>query len=111
MVCSGALLVAGAAEYRVIPEDPRLRHPLRRSMLAGVFHDHAQPALAGGIIGGPQNPHARLIHLHDGIDALARTQGEHLDGARVGHRIAIQRQHVELMARAGRWCGSPRRWH
>ncbi len=101
MVCSGALVGGGTAEHRVVPEDARLRDPLRRPVLAGVFDDDAQTALAGGVIGGSQYPHARLIHFHDGIDALARSQGQHLDRLRVRDRIAIQGQHMELMAGQG----------
>ena len=58
------------AKDGVIPS-ARLRfRPLRRAALPGVFdHDtHAHSRML--VFGGAENPHSRLFHLDDGIDAF-----------------------------------------
>ncbi len=73
------------------------RHPLRRAVLIGVFDHNAQAALANRILRRAQDPNAGLVHLHDRVDALTRTQHQNVHGRRRGHRISIQRDHVEFV--------------
>ena len=39
-----------------------------------------------------------LVHVHDGIDALPGAEQNCIDRLRIGHRVAVQRDHLELMA-------------
>ncbi len=86
------------AEDRIVPTGFRRRRPLRRAVLIGVFDDNAQAAFAHRVLGRAHDPDAGLVHLHPGIDALARTQHQHVHRRRRGHRISVQRDHVEFVA-------------
>ncbi len=109
MVCSGA---AGAP---LRPHGRRACNPRRLpgcgthcgcAMLVGVLDHDAEAGLADGVIGRAQDPDAGLVHFDVGVDALAGAERQHLDGLRRGHRVAIERQHLELVTGQGDACGS-----
>ncbi len=87
-------------EHRVIPgAAPWIRGllPLRIAGLAGVLHHHAHAHLAFFFVHGTENPHARILHFNNGIDALADVQIKHLHGLGPRNRITVHRGHPELM--------------
>ena len=62
-----------------------------------------RPVLRIRLLGCAQDPDARLVHLDDGIDALAGAEQDPIDLLRNRDRIAIQRDHLKL------WPGSAMR--
>ena len=67
-------------------------------MLVGIFNDHSQARVAQIILDRAEDPDTWVVHLDDGIDALAGTEKEGLDHPRRGDRVAIERKHLECMA-------------
>ncbi|HEX7090888.1 MAG TPA: hypothetical protein VF192_12180, partial [Longimicrobiales bacterium] len=74
------------------------RDPAGLAAGAGIL-DHDAHAVAAVIVPRrAQDPDARVVHCHDGINAFRHAQGQHADAAGSGDRIAVQRDDLELVA-------------
>ena len=54
--------------------------PLGLAVLVGVLDDEAEAGAADGVFGGAEDPDAGVVHLDDGVDALAGADEEGVDG-------------------------------
>ncbi len=54
-----------------------------------------------GSSGAPEDPDAGVVHLDDGVDALAGAEEEGFDELGVGDGVAVERDDLELVAGEG----------
>lgn len=90
----------GVRVCRRIGALPRVRASHGQTCLGeyqGLHHD-AHTGLPGDIADLPENSDARVIHLHDCIHALARGDLNHVNRLRRGHGIAVESDHLKLVA-------------
>ncbi len=87
MISSGSRVAAcGTREGPVVPERFRRLDPFRLALLVRVFDHDSHAHLAQLFTRLPKNPHARLVHGDDGIDAFGGSQA---DGAHRARRRAL----------------------
>lgn len=67
-------------------------------MLVGVLDDDAEAGVADGVFGGSEDPDAWVVHLDDGVDALAGTEEEGLDRGGCRNRAAVEGDHLKRVA-------------
>ena len=72
--------------------------PERLLVLVGVLKDEAEAGGADGVFGGSEDPDAGVVHLDQGVDALAGAEEEGLDQRGVGDGVAVEREDLELVA-------------
>src|SRR5579875_2682740 len=88
-----------SAELAVIPGECFGLLPNWLSAAARIFHDNAHAGSLDVLAHFSQDPHSRIVHLHNCTHSLSWRKTKHSDATRVRYRIAIQRDHVELMTR------------
>jgi hypothetical protein len=52
------------------------------TVLVGIFNDDTQAGATDVFFGCAEDPDSGMVHLHDGVDALARAEEEGFDGLR-----------------------------
>ena len=74
---------------------------MRPALLPRVLdhHAHAVPAIV--IVEIAHHPHAGMIHLNDGGDALGRAEPEHRNLGRRRHGITVERDDTKGVAGQG----------
>src|ERR1700679_815377 len=90
-----------SAEEGVVPENTRLRAPLRLAMLIGVLDDDSEAGVACGIVGRSQNPDTGAVHLDIRVYSLAGREGDDSGGPGLRDGVAVERQHVKFVAGKG----------
>src|ERR1700738_2328175 len=73
--------------------------PLRFTFPPRVLHDDPHPAITIFVHGSTEDPNARILHLHDRVNAFRRSELEHFDLIRTRHRITVQRDDVKFVTR------------
>ena len=85
------------AEERVVPRSLRRRDPAWRAGATSILDDDPHAVTPVVVLRRTQDPHSGVVHLHDRVDSLRHAQGENAHLARCGHRVAIKRDHLELV--------------
>jgi hypothetical protein len=70
-------------------------------VLVGVFEDDAEAGVANQVFGCAEDPVAWVVHLDDGADSFAGTEGESFDQRWVRNGVAIEGDDLELVAAEG----------
>src|SRR5499427_6188906 len=91
--------VAVLPKLAIVPLERRRRHPLRLALHARILHHNSHavmPVVVGRVT---HDPNARMVHLHDGGNALRCAQPQHRHTCRIRHGIAVQRHHAKNVSR------------
>src|SRR5271169_1959328 len=90
---------ASVAESCIVPLERWRSDPLRWACSARVFHDDAHAVAPVVMIEVTKHPDAPVIHLYDCRNSLSRPEPKHGHFHWIWNRIAIERDHLEGMAR------------
>ena len=89
------------AEEGVVPGVFGGIDPLGLGVLVFVLDDEAEAGVADGVLGGAEDPDAGVVHLDDGVDALAGAEEDGVDGGGGGDGVAVEGDDLELVAGEG----------
>ena len=92
---------SGGAEECVVPRVFGGGDPLGLAVLVLVLDDEAEAGAADLFVGGSEDPDAGVVHLDDGVDALAGAEEDGFDGLGGGDGVAIEGDDLKLVAGEG----------
>ncbi len=73
--------------------------PDRIAAAVRIFDDDAHAHAAVTVVGRPEHPNARIVHLNDNVGAFGRIKLQGAYACRCRHRVAVQRDHGEPVSR------------